>query len=45
MWMVSDIHTNEFAITTAVEYIRQLVNIKNDLKTRARDLHSVLGES
>lgn len=28
----------------AVEYIRQLVNIKNDLKTRARDLHSALGE-
>ncbi|CAM0138787.1 unnamed protein product [Umbelopsis sp. WA50703] len=43
---LSQNHRSEAMILQkSVEYIRQLVNIKNDLKTRARDLHSVLGES
>ncbi|KAG2174803.1 hypothetical protein INT43_005865 [Umbelopsis isabellina] len=42
---LSQNHRSEAMILhKSVEYIRQLVNIKNDLKTRARDLHSVLGE-
>ncbi|CAO3692951.1 unnamed protein product [Umbelopsis ramanniana] len=42
---LSQNHRSEAMILQkSVEYIRQLVNIKNDLKTRARDLHSALGE-